>query len=226
MTNNEIEQIWQVMKLAKGFKSPVRGIKFVTEFNEADGLGESVLVVDCAIGVVIAFRGSNDDLDWLRNIDAHATSDGRMHGFTRGYDVMFERIENWLMNYNEQVQNIYITGFSRGGALAQYLHTDLFDIGVKSQCCTFASPGAFVDSYQPADYPERNVHFINDGDPIEHLPPGYYNPDITYVINRRSRWTKIKNWVNGLLGRDYINYHTSISNYDTGMQQWFEDQRL
>jgi len=144
-------------------------------------VGTAGYVVDGSDIIVIVFRGTEDTLDWMTNVNARfvALQGGtRVHtGFFQAYwpirDVMFDFIREAL---KEKLRPIYITGHSLGGALALMATAELAndeDATVRdciAACYTFGCPRAGDSSFDL--YVKAPLYRITNGvDLVPAIPP-------------------------------------------------------
>jgi len=128
-------------------------------------------------GIVVAFRGTEGLEDWKNNA-ALVQKDwpypkGKVHtGFSNSFDSLREKITTQIdtLVKNHPNADIYVTGHSKGGALAtlmgSYLHTKFKD---RVRAVTFASPRVgneeFSNNYMVKHY--RIESFL---DLVCHMP--------------------------------------------------------
>ena len=71
--------------------------------------------------MAVAFRGTNDQRDWLTNLDVviGKTEQGLLHrGFHAAVGPFWQRLEPWLDRARDEGLRIWFTGHSMGGAMA------------------------------------------------------------------------------------------------------------
>ncbi|EMB17220.1 lipase family protein [Rhodopirellula europaea] len=128
---------------------------------------------------VIAFRGSENQAgDWLTNISRAPTrlSDGDVHsGFWSRYQTLKPQIETALRGH--EVQYLWVTGHSLGGALALCCAHD-FDADGRQVAgvMTFGQP--MIARQSLADHIDdqlfgRYARFVNNDDFVARIPPSY-----------------------------------------------------
>jgi len=139
--------------------------------------GASVLdLVDCC---VLAFRGTLTEglasvADWYNDFHADLISDprfpGRVHaGFLESFDNLLPAIKDKIdLKSHKQ---LYITGHSKGGALA-FLAAHLF-ADLAPFCVTFAAPRV-GDYHFATDYRPLTIRFESPKDLVPRLPPIRY----------------------------------------------------
>jgi hypothetical protein len=155
---------------------------------------DSALIGQTPFGVVLAFRGtlapilgSPDDavpvvLDWLNDADLAPTavpySAGKVHhGFRRSLDALWgaKTLLEEIRSAAEGGRPIFVTGHSKGGALATLAARRLAAAGVTpSGVMTFGAPRAGDEAFA-ADYGarvDRHWRFEHQDDVVPHLPPG------------------------------------------------------
>lgn len=128
----------------------------------------------------IVFRGTTNLKDWKSNLDTRLTQDMsrlnlRYHrGFSEAYNSISEQV-NAIVNINLD-KDVYITGHSLGGALANIcavelsLHKDVCLEGLY----TFGSPRVYDSlsaAYLNSILKEIHFRFVNNNDIVPHVPP-------------------------------------------------------
>ncbi len=128
---------------------------------------------------VIAFRGTDDPVDWLVNLDILPvqTPHGEMH---KGFADAYETLKGGIMDALRQkkLKHLWTTGHSLGGALALVCAYDLIENEKMAfdGVITFGQP--MVAGQGLADYLDklllgRFAHIVNDVDIVPRVPPGY-----------------------------------------------------
>ncbi len=157
----------------------------------------------------IIFRGSNDIMDWIRNVDLHMrqTPQGAIHhGFRRGWMDLLGPLESRL--FRLKFTRVICTGHSRGGPLAIMCHEfiDRVHDDITTASVTFGCP-RFCDSEYLLNTSHLDIVNYQMGwfpflrDPVPHIPPGQHRPgdDISLRgFGRPSRMHPIDRYVNQL----------------------------
>jgi triacylglycerol lipase len=156
------------------------------------GLTECDRLVDAQVGtagflvagddiIIIVFRGTQDRLDWITNVQAAwITLQGgtRVHtGFFQAYWPIRDRLFAAVINLLKQKQRpVYITGHSLGGALALMATAELanHDEGYVrdsiAACYTFGCPRAGDSSFD--QYVKVPLYRVTNGvDIVPAVPP-------------------------------------------------------
>lgn len=156
-------------------------------------------VVSVNDAVVVAFRGTDDELDWFTNLDSVmvSTPDGPIHrGFQNAYLSLKPQIVELLRRHEPKY--LWITGHSLGGALAVACAFDLVEhehhelTGVM----TFGQP--MVAGQQLANHLDdllfdRFAHFVNEADVVPRVPPGLTHcGSLVWFVNGGIRRSKPK----------------------------------
>lgn len=165
-------------------------------------LGDACYIIDEGDRAVVMFPGSNDVLDWALNLDAR-DEHGLHAGFLRGLESMAEEILERLGQLRPAA--IFITGHSRGGALADMMLERLGHHLIDSDidCITFAQPRIATAAYYaiPSIKQMPSVRYLrvhNDGDPAPHLPPSrwgwvHHGPDLA-IGQSLTRMERLRRW--------------------------------
>lgn len=134
---------------------------------------------------VIAFRGTANTLDWLRNasvVPANTSLLGRVHsGFFDGMMSVWPRIP--------ADGKIVITGHSKGGAEAKLLAA-MFAAGGRppAKLTTFGAPRVcWFNNSRTADLLKTidGVDYRNADDPVPNVPIDYHHPREIVQIGKR-----------------------------------------
>ena len=121
--------------------------------------------------LVIAFRGTDDLIDWSSNTQAYQSlfdNKGKVH---TGFKDVYLSIKDELFEYiNDLSLPMFITGHSLGAALATLTSSDMVNNSNYDSCYTFGSPKTgdleFVDSLPN----EQIYRVINNSDVITTIP--------------------------------------------------------
>ena len=131
--------------------------------------------------IVVAFRGTHDDLDWRTNVNSHwvvLQGGVRVHtGFFQAYwpirDTLFATVQRYLRT---KPRPVYVTGHSLGGALATMATAELAnheDAAVRdaiSACYTFGAPRVGDRTFD--QYVKVPLYRVTNGiDVVPVLPP-------------------------------------------------------
>ena len=129
--------------------------------------------------IVIAFRGSESERDWVRNLLAFQ-GDSPLgvgfvhHGFIGNLYEILPDLESALIQLRSNNQHVWIAGHSLGGALAILAASHLEPIGLQG-IYTFGQP-VVGDTVFSARYDQllkdRTYRFIEYGDPVPRLGVG------------------------------------------------------
>jgi hypothetical protein len=148
---------------------------------DAPAAGLQAIVAGGPDRVVVAFRGSQEIVDWVTNldfalIDAPGPQPGRAHrGFSRALDTAWMDLEAAIVSAGGTDRPIWITGQSLGGALAIQAAARLQGAGYTlAPVYAFANPRvgdtAFVTSIHAAL--QGRIHrYVNERDLVPRVPP-------------------------------------------------------
>lgn len=133
----------------------------------------------------ITFRGTVENKEWISNLDVGANNatyitddnpctDWKNKNNHKGFDVTINRLSPLIDSYvnefkdAEANQVMFVTGHSRGGALANIYGAMLEDRNIKNVTYTFASPRTYVPTEEKLYKHIFNV--INLDDVITQIP--------------------------------------------------------
>jgi triacylglycerol lipase len=129
--------------------------------------------------VILAFRGTANAGGWVSNIAASIPAArprdyyGKIHpGFADALDVLWNELFAELSSPSHQGKKLFVTGHSRGGAIATLAAQSLYYRGIKPTAVyTFGAPRAgnstFANRYDIA----HHYRIENDRDIVPHVPP-------------------------------------------------------
>lgn len=149
--------------------------------------------------VVVAFRGTDDAVDWLTNLDLLFVrlGTGFVHrGFYRSTTTMVSRAVEAAKAQGAANKLIWITGHSLGGAMAllfayDCLQTKALDI---TGLVTFGQPMVVDGSlarYLNAELSGRYLRFVNGGDSVPRMVPLYSHcGNLVFFIDNTFKFDK------------------------------------
>lgn len=124
--------------------------------------------------VVVAFRGTDQPLDWLRNLDAGQIPGygGRVHeGFDEALDEAWFTVLRKVQRLRDHDQTLWVTGHSLGGAVATLAAKRLQGEKLAPHATfTFGAPRVF-DPAAVRKYRLLLYRFVNNADIAPHVPP-------------------------------------------------------
>lgn len=151
-----------------------QGFSNVTAFNQGNIQGFWTTANKVAL---LAFRGTSNLGQSIRDarLIPAGHSWGRVHkGFYDGLAKVEELLDGFDQSATE-VEHVWITGHSLGGALAILAAARLKQQGIISHVYTYGQPrmafGDFARRFE-SELPERLWRFINQSDIVARLPPG------------------------------------------------------
>ena len=130
--------------------------------------------------LIIAVRGTRrvHRNDWLVNLDFRSVKHPRAGKVHSGYYAqsleMYTELKKHLLDFNHVYKQIYLTGHSMGGAVAQHLSEFLVLDGFPvTQVCTFGQPR--IGDKKFAHYYDQQLkidlhRFVNQNDIVPRLP--------------------------------------------------------
>lgn len=123
--------------------------------------------------VVLTFRGTDEPLDWLNNLNFSQIDGfgGRVHeGFALALDETWTTAWRKIQRFHTD-QPVWITGHSLGGALASLAAKRLQTDGLKAHATfTYGAPRCFNPAAAKA-FKQRLYRFVNHSDVVPHVPP-------------------------------------------------------
>lgn len=132
--------------------------------------------------IVIAVRGTNERKEWYSNFDVGTTtkfssySDWTTSANHKGFDVAAVRIQKQVASYvstyakgsNQKVY--FVTGHSRGAAIANIIGASLTDKGNTAYTYTFACPNTTTKSASVCKSYKTIFNVVNSDDFVPFLP--------------------------------------------------------
>lgn len=179
--DGEITDIKALMKL-HGFEN-VEDYKLETTYNDDDiseiGIGfHNVTYKDKSLTVLaVIIRGTNGTIkEWSSNVDL-GDPDSWSSNYHKGFYTTEQRIMKYVNEYiatNKKLFNseisYWITGHSRGAALANILSAELIDNGKTVYGYTYASPGTTVSSNKTNAKYSSIFNLKNSSDVVTFVP--------------------------------------------------------
>lgn len=140
--------------------------------------------------IAVVLTGSKTAKDWSYNLDC-AQVHGRGGRVHQGFAALLDKIEHPILTAVQQLrsndQSLWVTGHSRGGALATLAACALHKAGhVQVQVCTFGAPRVGNPTFNRS-YDVSHYRFENIGDPVPYLPVGDYVAVGTPVLLTKDR---------------------------------------
>lgn len=131
--------------------------------------------------ILMAFRGSDDLEDWLRNLSFKSTKDhffGKVHsGFLKNYKQMeWSVIDQFMKLLDPEGIGVQIIGHSAGGSLAEMFALRLSTLGHYVHLHTFGSPRVGKGEYKRKFQDSKLIkydRYVNGKDPVPRLPRSY-----------------------------------------------------
>ena len=131
--------------------------------------------------VCVVIRGTNETLEeWQSDFDVGGTSTSHEHWLNSsnhmGFDITANRIEyilDYYLNqrgFNSSNSIIWITGHSRGAAIANIIAANKIDDGFNVFGYCFATPGTTTSSTASAAKYKSIFNIINEDDLVPQLP--------------------------------------------------------
>lgn len=140
--------------------------------------------------VSVAVRGFNYGKEWVSNFAVG--SEGNHKGFDDKANEIYEKLDEYMTSFGNKTFKLWVTGYSRGGAVANVLASKLLK---EREEIKVEKDNIFVYTYEaPRGLTKDNAvaydnvfNFINDMDPVAKLLPekyGLYRCGTDIVINK------------------------------------------
>lgn len=147
----------------------------------------AVLVGETAGEIIVAYRGTEPFdsidhermvLDWLTDLDSPVITapdvPGSVHqGFSHDCNQLWSWVLATVQSLPTKTKPLYVTGHSKGGALANIAAVKFVAAGLTPFVCTFegarAGDQAFADGYDQAV--SHSTRYEYQDDVVPHLPP-------------------------------------------------------
>lgn len=129
--------------------------------------------------VAVVVRGTDDSVEeWSNNFDMGNPDDGKnswTSKYHKGFYQTEERVRKLLDQYVDGLNlssdvTYWITGHSRGAAIANILSAKLIDDGNEVFAYTFATPSVIMDSSAENEKYDSIFNIINTSDVVPYLP--------------------------------------------------------
>jgi hypothetical protein len=146
----------------------------------------AVLVGETAAEIIVAYRGTEPFdsldhermvLDWLTDLEAPLVTAPNVPGSVhKGFSHDCDELWSWVLAQVQALSTskpLYVTGHSKGGALANIAAVKFVAAGLTPFVCTFegarAGDQAFADGYDQAVL--HSTRYEYQDDIVPHLPP-------------------------------------------------------
>ena len=135
--------------------------------------------------LVFSFAGSDDIQDWINNFRMDSLKEHR--GFESSFEKFHDIVDKYMKTYFNR--DIYVTGHSRGGALATQCAEYIAKNYGPCSCVTFGSPRIGNRTYRDMynKLPINHTTVRNGWDIITYLPPVIYK-HVGKVITLKQHW--------------------------------------
>jgi hypothetical protein len=137
--------------------------------------------------VVVSFRGTQDVQNWITNIQIAMRKQGGVYvhnGFAAAVDTVWDDMLQLLKDSRDNGQNVWVTGHSLGGALANWTAFWLTGALEPVSVATFGQPRlgdlSFAKKYKLSHHRFVNNHDIVPTVPIRQVP-GHLIPPAFYT---------------------------------------------
>ena len=127
--------------------------------------GTEAFLLKNDIEQVLIFVGTDETEEWVNNADIRKDDEDLHQGFSDALTIIWRDI---LRNLDDDLP-IYITGHSRGAALAVLATKDLYGFYDVRETYTFGAPRAM--GYKAAsNYPDQTYRVVNNNDIVCRVP--------------------------------------------------------
>lgn len=121
--------------------------------------------------LVIAFRGTDDLINWNNNVRTFQTAFGESGKVHDGFKETYLSIREELLHYiADSAVPIFITGHSLGAALATLTSAELINNNYFDSCYTFGSPRVADPTFADTLNSNRIYRIINNCDIVTTIP--------------------------------------------------------
>lgn len=154
--------------------------------------------------IIAAFRGTDEIIDWLDNINSisHHIPMGRVHkGFYLALQDIWQDMKKTIQKYRNNGQSLWITGHSLGGALAALAAVDLVEQDRPfNGVYTFGQPRCCdrqVARIMNVEAKSRIYRFHNHNDIVPRMPQrvmGYSHLGTFIYIDKNQKLSNNVNW--------------------------------
>lgn len=128
--------------------------------------------------LVVAFRGTDDLVDWNNNIKSMQTPFNKCGLVHAGFNIAYESIKEELFFHLDELSlPVFITGHSLGAALATLLTAEIMDKAMFDSCYTFGSPRVGDTAFAKAFNDKPIYRVINNCDIVTTVPISIPNID-------------------------------------------------
>lgn len=173
--------------------------------------------------LVVAFRGTDDLVDWNNNIKSMQTPFNGFGLVHSGFNIAYESIKEELFFYLEDLSlPIFITGHSLGAALATLLTAEIMNRPNFDSCYTFGSPRVGDAAFANALNEKPIYRVINNCDIITTVPISistinYQHCGTTQLLNNMGIL------IEGLSDEDILSYQKNkmLNLKDYALQELF-----
>jgi len=173
--------------------------------------------------LVVAFRGTDDLVDWNNNIKSMQTPFNECGLVHAGFNIAYQSIKEELFFYLEDLSlPIFITGHSLGAALATLLTAEIMERPNFESCYNFGSPRVGDTAFANALADKPIYRVINNCDIITTVPISIPNIDYqhcgtTQLLNNMGML------IEGLSEEDILSYQKNkmLNLQDYPLQELF-----
>jgi len=170
--------------------------------------------------LVFVFAGSDDIKDWVNDFKRGNNDWIKHNHIHKGFYFSYEPFKKWVTTIVAQHFNkdIYVTGHSRGGALALLCAYNLGLREHKVSCITFGAPKVFKKRKKFNLLSIYNTNVIIKRDKVPRLPYSFKRTGKTVVLKSRWFYYLPMGWVKAHL--DYLNNLTRRKRWQETSQKF------
>lgn len=134
------------------------------------------LIADSEAHTIVAFRGTKGLGDWIGNLNVIGFDTDNYGTVHKGFYDAFHDVRPQLIPVLPTAKPIWLTGHSRGGALASIAAAEWIGEFEINGIFTYGQPRLGDEEFNEVikgTYADKFFRFVNDDDIVTRIPPGY-----------------------------------------------------
>lgn len=162
MNHKPLKFYWDLIRLVKAetAASKEHAMKFMSDTDES-------VIVHLDGDTYIAFDGTDTGREWVEN--AITTKDDK-YDMAYGFKNAAVELANNMLQFLDGSKTNYVSGYSRGGAIAQDFAMLARNAGYKCEVVTFGSPRAGGKEFCRLMKGIEHTRVVIKGDPVPMVP--------------------------------------------------------